>query len=36
MKVNEKTIEKRQRDVVKLDEKHFRFQLGKSTADAFF
>ena len=35
-KVYEKTLEKRFIDVVKIDEIQFRFQSGKSTADAIF
>ena len=34
MKVYEKTLEKRLRDIVKIDEKQFWFQSGKSTVDA--
>ena len=36
MKVYEKTLEKRLRDIVKIDEKQFGFQSGKSTVDAIF
>ena len=36
MKVYEKTLEKRLRDFVKIDEKLFGFQPGKSTVDASF
>ena len=36
MKVYEKTLEKRLRDIVKIDEKLFGFQSGKSTVDAIF
>ena len=31
-----KTLEKRLRDIVKIDEKQFGFQLGKPTVDAIF
>ena len=34
MKVYEKTLEKRLRDIVKIDEKQFGFQPRKSTVDA--
>ena len=36
MKVYEKTLEKRLRDIVKVDEKQFGFLPGKSTVDAIF
>ena len=36
MKVYKKTLEKWFRDIVKVDEKQFGFQSGKSTADALF
>ena len=34
MKVYEKTLERRLRDIVKIDQKQFAFQSGKSTVDA--
>ena len=36
MKVHKKTLEKRLRDIVKVDEKQFGFQPFKSTVDAIF
>ena len=36
MKVYEKPLEKRLRDIVKIDEKQFGFQSGKSSVDAIF
>ena len=36
MKVSEETLEKRLRDIVKIDVKQFGFQSGKSTVDAIF
>ena len=36
IKVYEKTLEKRRTDIVRIDEKQFGFQSGKSTVDAIF
>ena len=36
MKVYQKTLEKRLKDIVKIDEKQFGFQSGKSMVDAIF
>ena len=36
MKVYEKTLGKRLRDIVKIDEKQFGFQSGKLTVDTIF
>ena len=36
VKIYEKPLEKRLRDIVKIDEKQFGFQSGKSTVDAIF